>query len=71
LLGTATFDLKKERFLSFELVAVGTRWGATQFNVRSDDLGPAGMGFYFTLAGDSPAERVAPAHFFQVYRWNR
>jgi hypothetical protein len=71
LLGKATYDVAKERFLTFELVAVGTRWGATRFNVRRDDPGPAPMGVLFTLAGDSPWERVAPAFFNEVYRWGR
>jgi hypothetical protein len=71
LLGRATYDVAKERFLTFELVAVGTRWGGTQFNVRRDDLDPAPMGVLFTLAGDSPWERVAPAFFNEVYGWNR
>jgi hypothetical protein len=71
LLGKATYDVKREKFLTFELVAVGTRWGATQFNVRRDDMGPAPMGVLFTLAGDSPSERVAPAFFGEVYGWNR
>jgi hypothetical protein len=69
LLGKATWDERKERFLTFELLAVGSRWGATQFNVRRGDLGPAPMGVLFTLAGDSPAERVAPAfHYHRSYR---
>jgi hypothetical protein len=71
LLGKATYDVKAERFLTFELVAVGTRWGATQFNVRRDDPGPAPMGVLFTLAGDGPWERVAPAFFNEVYGWGR
>jgi hypothetical protein len=71
LLGKATYDVKQERFLTFELVAVGMRWGATQFNVRRDDLGPAPMGVLFTLAGATPSERVAPASFNEVYGWHR
>jgi hypothetical protein len=71
LLGKATYDQKRQRFLTFELVAVGSRWGATQFNVRRDDLGPAPMGVFLTLAGEGPSERVAPAFFREVYRWNR
>jgi hypothetical protein len=69
LLGKATYDGKKERFLTFELVAVGTRWGGTRFNFRRDDLGQGPMGVLFTLAGDRPEERVAPAfHYHRVYR---
>jgi hypothetical protein len=68
LLGRARYDLKKDRFVAFEMVAVGTRWGATQYNGRSNDLAAAPIGFAFTLAGDRPAERVAPAHF-RAYGW--
>lgn len=72
LLGKAAYDVKKERFPTFELLAVGMRWGATQFNGRRDDPGPAPMGVFFTLAGDSPSERVAPAfHYHRAYRWER
>jgi hypothetical protein len=70
LLGKAIYDVKKERFLTFELLALGKRWGATQFNVRSGDLGPAPMGVLFTLAPDSPACRIAPA-FFADYGWGK
>jgi hypothetical protein len=71
LLGKATYDLKRGRFLTFELLAVGSRWGATRFNVRRDDPGPAPMGVLFSLAGDSPSERVAPAFFREAYGWAR
>ena len=68
LLGFARFDLSKGKFVEFDLIALGMRWGATQYNVRHDDLGPAPMGFYFTMASDSPSDRVAPAHFW-TYGW--
>lgn len=55
-------------FERFELVAVGMRHGGTQFNARGDDLAPAPMGVSFTLAGASPAERVAPALIWD-YGW--
>lgn len=61
LLGNATYDLKKERFLTFELVALGSRWGSTQLNGRRRDVDKAPIGILFSLAGDSPCERVAPA----------
>jgi hypothetical protein len=61
LLGNATFDLAKGRFLTFELVAVGARWGGTQLNGRRGDTDAAPIGILFTLAADSPCERVAPA----------
>jgi hypothetical protein len=68
LLGNGTYDLRQERFTGFELVALGTRWGGTQYNGRGDDLDPAPMGFALVLAGDRPAERVAPAHL-DDYGW--
>ena len=70
LLGRAKYDMIKERFLDFELVALGTRYGATAYNGRGDDKAPAAIGFLFRLAGDSPQERVAPAAFWD-YGWRR
>src|SRR5262245_1770203 len=61
LLGKATFDLVRGRFRTFELGAVGSRWGATQLNGRRGDTDAAPIGILFTLAADSPCERVAPA----------
>lgn len=63
LLGTARFDRKAGRFVAFEVVALGTRWGGTQYNGRGRDLAPAPFGAVLTLAGASRAERVAPEHF--------
>ena len=63
LLGSARFDRKQGRFVGFEVVAVGTRWGGTQYNLRDNDLAPAPFGAVLSLAGASRAERVAPEHF--------
>ena len=57
LLGKATFDLAQGRFLTFELVAVGSRWGGTQLNGRKGDTDAAPIGILFTLAADSPCAR--------------
>ena len=65
LLGDAQYDLDSQRFTAFELVALGTRWGGTQFNSRSRDLETAPIGIAFTL---SRGERVAPA-FVWRYGW--
>lgn len=63
--GEATWDGK--RFTAFELVWTGLRSGATQYNQRADDQGPAPMAVVFQLA---PSEdRVAPSRFW-VYRWH-
>lgn len=61
LLGKATFNLAKGRFRAFEMVAVGSRWGGTRYNVRWGDKDAAPIGILFTLAEDSSCERVAPA----------
>jgi hypothetical protein len=63
LLGSARFDQKQARFVGFELVALGTRWGGTQYNCRGDDLAPAPIGAVLSLAGESRTDRVAPEHF--------
>ncbi|HEX6811847.1 MAG TPA: hypothetical protein VF384_09520, partial [Planctomycetota bacterium] len=38
--GHARWNAKTGRFTAFELLAVGTRWGATQYNQRAQDLEP-------------------------------
>lgn len=66
LLGYATFATDTQRFTSFELIALGTRWGGTKYNGRSSDLDPAAMGILFTLAPDDVP--VAPAYIWE-YGW--
>lgn len=67
-LGRAVFDPQAGRFAAFELVWLGRRWGATRYNGRTDDGAPGPMGVAFTLAADTPAERVAPAQLSN-YGW--
>ena len=66
LLGRAEFDVASGRFVAFELVASGSRWGATQYNGREDDPGPAPIAFVFAL--DETAAAVAPAWHW-IYGW--
>jgi hypothetical protein len=68
LLGHARYDLKQGRFVDFEVVAIGQRWGGTQYNGRGRDLGSAPFGATLTLAGDARASRVSPEHFWG-YGW--
>jgi hypothetical protein len=68
LLGNAGYDRKAGRFVHFEVVAVGDRWGGTQYNGRGNDLARAPFGVALTLAGRTHAERVAPEHF-NAYGW--
>lgn len=61
--GRAVWNAADGRFESFELLAIGERWGATQYNGRPADLAPAPIGFAFVMAQkDHP--RVAPAFWW-------
>ncbi len=66
--GVATFDSAVGKFTKFSLVAAGSRWGATQYNGRRDDLGPAPIGYLFELASDSAHDKVPPSEF-GAYGW--
>ena len=68
--GQAVYDLKRERFVSFELLALAKRWGGNAYNGRLDerDFGPAPMGIVLQMAGGGAAERVPPL-FFRSYGW--
>lgn len=70
LLGRATVDVKKEKFVSFELVGCGTRFGGTEYNFRTEDLFSTPVGAVFTLAGRSDVEKVRPDMVSQ-YNWQR
>jgi hypothetical protein len=60
ILGHATYDLDKGAFVEFQMVALGTRWGHTEFNGRRRDPESGPIGFVFELApADAPP--VAPA----------
>ncbi len=60
LLGWGTYSLGRERFVAFDLVAVGTRWGGSVYSARAGDLAPNPLGIALTLAEDKPAHRVLP-----------
>jgi hypothetical protein len=62
--GRAVFDRAAGRFTAFELLAVGERSGATQYNQRANDLAPSRIGFLFVLAPkDHP--HIAPAYWWE------
>ncbi|MCZ6636025.1 MAG: hypothetical protein O7G87_21725 [bacterium] len=60
LLGYATLDRRTKRFTAFDLLAVGTRWGGTRYNVRSNDTEPAPLGIAMTIAGTETLDRTPP-----------
>ena len=53
----------------FDATASGLRWGATTYNPRFDNLGPAPIGFAWELASDSNIGQTRPqaisANYFQ------
>ena len=63
--GQAVYNLKTEKFVSFDLVALSSRWGGNAYNGRLQhlDFGPAPMGIVLELAGKSRAEQVPPLYF--------
>ncbi len=68
LFGRATFDTRARRFTRFDLVAVGERWGGSDFNGRRQEPEASPFAVCFRVAREVPAERVAPA-FLSLYGW--
>ena len=58
---------RHQRAQALQLLAVGMRHGATEFNGRTDDFGPAPMGVAFDLQPDDAAA-VAPSMHW-AYGW--
>jgi hypothetical protein len=59
-LGYLVFDRQAERFRRFDVVAVGTRWGATSHSGRRNDDDPAPIGIAMTIAGKEARDRTPP-----------
>ena len=68
LLGRAVMERGSGRFRSFEAVLLGTRWGGTAHNGRSDDLQPNPIGFALVLSDDPMARIVTPAWVQSFWR---
>lgn len=60
ILGHLTFDRIQERFTRFDVLAVGSRWGGTTFNMRCDDTDAEPLGIAMTLARDDAFSRIPP-----------
>jgi hypothetical protein len=60
LVGFLRFDRTLFHFTRCDVLAVGTRWGGSEHNVRWDDLDPAPMAVAFEMAGKTPADRTPP-----------
>jgi hypothetical protein len=55
LLGRATYDVKAEKFKTFDMVAIGKRWGGLRWK---DEGGP--IGFEFRIAPGRAMDRTPP-----------
>ena len=67
MVGRIRQDRESGSVTGFDAVAAGTRWGATTYNGRFDDLGPAPIGFAFEVASDKPIDRTPPAQIGRAY----
>ena len=60
LFGDIEYNRSRQCFEKFDVLAAGMRWGATSFNHRFEDIGPAPLGFAFELASDAKIDRIPP-----------
>jgi hypothetical protein len=60
--GRLAYDTDRGVFTRFDVVAAGSRWGATTYNFRAKDLGPEPIGFAFELLPPTP-ENMTPPKF--------
>src|SRR6185295_1342626 len=65
LLGHAVFNTASGRFTSFELIAVGTRWGAQE---TRESVNPTPLGFLFMLSPGSDSRDHAPPRYLVLDR---
>lgn len=63
LLGRAEFNVVSGRFASFELIAVGTRWGVQE---TRDNPAPTPLGFHFAIPAGNDARDHAPPRFLVI-----
>jgi hypothetical protein len=67
LMGRMVYDLTSQRFVGFDLVALGIRrHGGNE--IRRDTPNPIPLGVLLSLAGNTPAERLPPA-YLERYGW--
>ena len=66
ILGSASYNLEQKKFTKFELVAIGKRYGKTEFNGRKNSPDSSYIGFFFSINQNRISERIAPA-FIDIY----
>lgn len=68
IMGGAVWDAASGTFAGFDMLVAGQRSGAHKYNARTQDPGPAPIGFAFELAGNESWERTPP-HVIRT--WSR
>jgi hypothetical protein len=63
LLGRAIFNMASGRFTSFELIAVGNRWGIQE---TRENVAPSPMGFIFVIPPGNDSRDHAPPRFLAL-----
>ncbi len=66
LLGRASYDTNSQKFVNFELLAVGTHTMGP--GERVDGPAAAPLGVFFTLNGDNANDEAVP-HYYRQYNW--
>lgn len=66
--GYAKYNVKQDKFTQFDMIALGMRWGGTEFNSRWNDVDRNPMGILFTIAGKATTDKRPPGLFF-AYGW--
>lgn len=65
--GVIRYNRKTHAFERFDMVAAASRWGATKYNFRQNDLGPAPIGFAFELIPSEPRNQTPPKFLLGYY----
>lgn len=68
ILGRARWDTRARKFLTFEIVAIGTRWGGSLTNGREGDTQPQPIGFLLSMATADRADQTPPG-YLGLYGW--
>ncbi len=65
--GRLKYDASEKSFGQFDLVVFGDRWGAATYNFRSQDMGPAPIGFAFEMLSTTPENMTRPKFLLWDY----
>lgn len=60
--GAVAFDRKQQRFIRFDLLAAGERWGGSLYNFRDSDLGRSPIGFAFQIISNIEDNPTPPSY---------